>query len=58
MKNIIRWWNKQSTIDKIIAVVGIISITYMVICWANIICHNMIPGYQYPAWNIFYTLFK
>ena len=58
MKNIIRWWNKQSLVDKIVAIAGIISITYLIVCWANVILHNTVSGYQYPQWNIFYRMFK
>ena len=59
MKNLIKWFTKQSKIDKVITVITVICVTYFVICWLDVITHNQLPGqYTYSWWNMFDVLFK
>lgn len=52
-KKLLIWWHKQEKADKIALVVGVIAITYFIVCWLNVITHNQVSGYTYPWWNFF-----
>lgn len=52
-KKLIKWWKKQDKKDKIAMILGVIFITYVVICISNVNAHNQSSGYDYPAWNFF-----
>ena len=53
IKKLIKWWKKQDKKDKIAMILGVIFITYVVICISNFNAHNQSSGYDYPAWNFF-----
>lgn len=53
IRKILKWWRKEEKVDKISIVLGIIGLTYFLICWIDVITHNQINGYTYPWWNFF-----
>lgn len=36
----------------------IIFLVWLIASFINTVLHNTTSGYIYPAWNLFYTLFK
>ena len=52
-KNAMKRW-----ISWIPAIVGVMFIAWVFLSWAEVVLHNITPGYEYHIYNFFHLLFN